>query len=229
MFASIPKRFSSSQVLLVNCLGNGIKQFSMNRAAQRNALSVQLVDEFADAIRENRDARCVILRSEAPGMFCAGADLKERKAMSQEEVHTFLFNLRATLRHLEEMECPTISVIDGAALGGGCEMALCTDMRITTQSAIFGLPETALAIIPGAGGTQRLPRLIGQSRAKELIFTADRIDAQRALEIGLVNYLAPDYESANAKALEIAEKICKNGPIAVRAAKAAINGYDYAD
>ena len=138
---------------------------------------MQLVDELHDAIREHAGARCVIVRSEEPGMFCAGADLKERKSMDEDTVKQFLKDLRATFRHLEEMGCPTISVIDGAALGGGCEMALCTDLRVCTEKSIFGLPETSLAIIPGAGGTQRLPRLIGESRAKELIFTADRIDA----------------------------------------------------
>ena len=83
--------------------------------------------------------------------------------------------MRATFKHLEDMPCPTISVVDGPALGGGCELALCTDMRIATVNSVFGLPETGLAIIPGAGGTQRLTRLVGESRAKELIFTCDKV------------------------------------------------------
>lgn len=91
------------------------------------------------------------------------------------------------------MGCPTISVIDGAALGGGCELALCTDLRIATENSIFGLPETSLAIIPGAGGTQRLTRLIGESRTKELIFTCDRLTGVQAKEIGLVNHVMADY------------------------------------
>ena len=122
-------------------------------------------------------ASCVILRSGTPGMFCAGADLKERKTMNEDEVKTFVRKLRSTFTMLETMECQTISVIDGPALGGGCELALCTDLRIATAQAMMGLPETGLAIIPGAGGTQRLPRLIGVSKAKELIFTGERLSA----------------------------------------------------
>lgn len=113
-------------------------------------------------------------------MFCAGADLKERKGMTKEEGEAFVRKLRAIFTMLETMACPTISIVDGPALGGGCELALCTDMRIATQQAIFGLPETSLAIIPGAGGTQRLPRLVGASIAKELIFTGDRLTAAQA-------------------------------------------------
>ena len=111
-------------------------------------------------------------------MFCAGADLKERKLMNEEEVKLFLHKLRSTFSMFQQMECPTISVVDGHALGGGCELALCSDLRVATQQAIFALPETGLAIIPGAGGTQRLSRLIGVSRAKELIFTGDRLTAE---------------------------------------------------
>ena len=121
------------------------------------------------------------------------------------------------------MECPTISVVDGPALGGGCELSLCSDLRVSTKQAIYGLPETGLAIIPGAGGTQRLARLIGISRAKELIFTGDRLTPEQALEIGLVNHVCEDYEAASDKALEIAAKIGTKGPIAIRAAKKAIH------
>lgn len=156
-------------------------------------------------------------------MFCAGADLKERKFMNDEEVKIFVRKLRSTFSMFEQMECPTISVVDGPALGGGCELALCSDMRVATKEAIFGLPETGLAIIPGAGGTQRLSRLIGVSRAKELIFTGDRLTADQALGIGLVNHVSADFDSAIAKAKEIAAKIGEKGPIAIRAAKKAVH------
>lgn len=127
------------------------------------------------------------------------------------------------------MQCPTISVIDGPALGGGTELALCTDIRVATASAVFALPETGLAIIPGAGGTQRLSRLIGESRAKELIFTCDRLTGEEAYRIGLANHVTADYQAANDKAVEIARKICEKGPIAIRAAKKAINGHEHDD
>ena len=121
------------------------------------------------------------------------------------------------------MACPTISVIDGPAMGGGLELAMCSDIRIATRQAIMSLPETSLAIFPGAGGTQRLPRLIGSAKAKELIFTCDRLNADEAQALGLVNHAADDFEAAMQKAHEIAEKISRNGPIAVKAAKQAIN------
>jgi methylglutaconyl-CoA hydratase len=162
-------------------------------------------------------------------MFCAGADLKERKGMDEDQAREFVRELRATFTMLDQMCCPTISVVDGPALGGGTELALCTDMRICTKDAIFGLPETGLAIIPGAGGTQRLPRLIGISKAKELIFTGDRVNASSALAMGLVNYVCDDYNLATEKAIEIAKKIGEKGPIAIRAAKRAIDGGEAED
>lgn len=123
----------------------------------------------------------------------------------------------------ENLPCPTITVIDGAAMGGGLELALCSDIRIATKEATLALTETSLAIIPGAGGTQRLPRLIGASKAKELIFTADRLNGEQAEKIGLVNHVVDSYDKGYEKALEIANKILQNGPVAVRAAKQAIN------
>ena len=203
---------------------DGIVMFDMNRPKSRNALSRQLVDEFMQAISDHqKDARCVILRSSVKGMFCAGADLKERKGMSDQEVKDFLTKMRKTFTMFSQMACPTISVVDGPALGGGLELSLCSDMRVSTEQAIFGLPETGLAIIPGAGGTQRLARLIGISRAKELIFTGDRLTPEQALDIGLVNHVEADYDAAVEKALGIAKKIGSKGPIAIRAAKKAVH------
>ena len=114
-------------------VSNGIVMFDMNRPRQRNALSRRLVNEFYDAINEyNKTAKCVILRSSNAGMFCAGADLKERKTMSDEEVRQFLTKMRKTFTMFSQMECPTISVVDGPALGGGLELSLCSDLRIST-------------------------------------------------------------------------------------------------
>ena len=132
--------------------------------------------------------------------------------------------MNATFNNFENIACPTISVIDGPALGGGCELSLCSDMRVSTSTALLGLPETGLAIIPGAGGTQRLPRLVGVSIAKELIYTGQRLTAEEALKIGLVNHVRPSYEEAMEKALEIANIIGgEKGPVAIRAAKQAIS------
>ena len=156
-------------------------------------------------------------------MFCAGADLKERKDMQPEEVRAFLRKLKSTFLLFENLSCPTISVIDGACLGGGLELALCSDLRLATKTATLGLPETSLAIIPGAGGTQRLPRLIGTSKAKELIYTGDKLNGEEALRVGLVNHAEQDFDQAYNKALEIAAKIGEKGPIAIKAAKQAIS------
>jgi len=148
--------------VLVEKLDHGLVVFNLNREKSRNALSRLLVTQLEEAIHENFDtAKCVILKSQAPGMFCAGADLKERKDMSEMEVRHFLRKMKLTFILLENMACPTISVVDGPAMGGGLELSLCTDLRIVTKGALLSLPETGLAIIPGAGGTQRLPRLIG--------------------------------------------------------------------
>jgi len=131
--------------------------------------------------------------------------------------------LRNTFDEFYNLPFPTIACIDGFALGGGLELALNADLRIATKNSQIGLTETALAIIPGAGGTQKLARLIGISKAKELIFTARRLKAEEALAYGIVNYVEEDYEKCYNKALELSEAINNNGPLGVRSAKAAIN------
>ncbi|MCO5565055.1 hypothetical protein L7F22_018726 [Adiantum nelumboides] len=166
--------------------------------------------------------RVMILRSNVSGVFCAGADLKERRKMDIPKVKKYSRTIRSTFSYLESLSIPTIAVIEGAALGGGLELALACDLRVCGSAAILGLPETSLAIIPGAGGTQRLPRLIGEARAKELIFTARKFDAKYAEKIGLVEHCV-ESGAAHAKALEIAREIMKQGPLAVRMAKVAID------
>ncbi|KAI6702319.1 hypothetical protein NL676_011455 [Syzygium grande] len=156
-----------------------------------------------------------------PTVFCAGADLKERKTMSPSEVQFFVNSLRLTFSSLEDLHIPTIAVIEGVALGGGLELALSCDLRICGDDAVLGLPETGLAIIPGAGGTQRLPRLVGKSLAKELVFTGRRVGGKDAKSMGLVNHSVASGE-AHLKALEIARDINQKGPLALKMAKRAI-------
>jgi methylglutaconyl-CoA hydratase len=141
--------------------------------------------------------------------------------MEEHEVGPFVEGLRRMFTNLEKLPMPTIAAIEGAALGGGLELAMCCDLRVAGSGALLGLPETSLAIIPGAGGTQRLPRIIGAAKAKELIFTAERFGAAKAEAIGLVNH-AVEAGQATPKALEIAAAIAKNGPVAVRMAKASV-------
>ncbi|KAL2623576.1 hypothetical protein R1flu_003781 [Riccia fluitans] len=203
----------------------GIVVISLNRSETKNAIGAEMLKQLhsiMEGMRHSTHARVLIVLSTVPGVFCAGADLKERRKMGISETEKFVGSLRATFSALETLSIPTIAVIEGAALGGGLELALACDLRVCGEEAIFGLPETSLAIIPGAGGTQRLPRVIGRSRAKELIFTARRIDAQRAESIGLVDHCVQAGEAYN-KAISIAREILSQGPLAVQVAKHAID------
>lgn len=204
---------------------SGIIEVKLHRPEAKNAIGNDMLRGLRnvfEAIDRDSSAHVVMISSSVPKVFCAGADLKERKKMTATEVHSYVKYLRSTFSLIEELQIPTIAVIEGAALGGGLEMALSCDLRICGENALLGLPETGLAIIPGAGGTQRLPRLVGKSKAKELIFTGRRIGGRDALSMGLVNYCVSAGE-AHPKALEIAREINEKGPIAIRMAKRAIN------
>lgn len=218
---------TSKQVIMEKLTGPdaGMIDVVLNRPESRNAIGMAMLDQLQqvfESIHHDPSARVMILRSIVPGAFCAGADLKERRRMEVFEVQKYSHMIRSTFSYLEALRIPTIAVIEGAALGGGLELALACDLRICGSDAVLGLPETSLAIIPGAGGTQRLPRLIGEARAKELIFTARRIDANHAEKIGLVEHCVAS-GNAHEKALEIAKEIMKQGPVAVRMAKVAID------
>lgn len=204
----------------------GIVCLGLDRPASKNALGRQLLGEFRAALaalRDERGVRVLMLHSQVEGVFCAGADLKERASMAPMEVESFVRGLRAAFTELEDFSLPTVAVIEGAALGGGLELALACDLRVVGSAATLGLPETGLAIIPGAGGTQRLPRLIGRSKAKELIFTGRRIGGDEAARLGLADHAVPAGQAMD-RALSLAREILPNGPIALQAAKAAING-----
>lgn len=207
----------------------GVTVFGINRPEVKNAIGANFLKEFEDglnSVRHDKDTRVVVLRSLVPGVFCAGADLKERAKMRAEDVGPFVAKARAFITDLEALPVPVIVALDGGAFGGGLEIALACDLRIAADSAKLGLVETRLAIIPGAGGTQRLPRLIGVARAKELIYTAATINGKEAFDIGLVNSCVTQNENGDAayhKALEMASKILPNGPIGVKMAKVAIS------
>ncbi|WP_379968323.1 enoyl-CoA hydratase [Ectobacillus sp. sgz5001026] len=197
----------------------------LNRPKQANALSLSLLEELQEVwnqIRENTDIRVVIITGAGEKAFCAGADLKERMGMNEAEVRQAVTLIRETINQLEQLPQPVIAAINGTALGGGTELCLACDIRVAAETATLGLTETSLAIIPGAGGTQRLPRLVGLGRAKELIYTARRITGVEAKEYGLVEFTA-NKEDLLTKAYEIAALIAQNGPLAVKAAKLAIS------
>jgi methylglutaconyl-CoA hydratase len=203
----------------------GIAIISLNRPEAANALSIQLLRELKYALEEikfDKTIRCLVITGAGEKAFCAGADLKERAGMGEAEVRRTVALIRSTIHELETLPKPVIAAVNGVALGGGTELALACDLRVASTTAKFGLTETSLGIIPGAGGTQRLPRLIGKGKAKELIFTARRITAEEALNIGLVEYVTTS-ENLLERTLEIARQIIQNAPIAIAQAKFAID------
>lgn len=206
-------------------LGPGITNLILNRPEGKNSLSKGMLKELHEELvmlHEDDSTNVLVISSSVPKVFCAGADLKERKTMAEEEIPNFVEQLRTAFMAVDDLPMPVIGAIEGAALGGGLELALACDLRVCSDSSTLGLPETALAIIPGAGGTQRLPRLVGLQKAKELIFTAKRLTGPEAVAYGLVSESVPD-GTAKQRAIEIAKKINEGGPIALRMAKQAIN------
>jgi len=204
---------------------DGIAVLTLNRAEVMNSFNfalLQALKEQIEAFKFNNNIRVVIITGSGQKAFCAGADLKERTTYSELQVKTFIFTIRNLFTSIEHLSKPVIAAINGVALGGGTELALACDIRIASMNALMGLTETRLAIIPGAGGTQRLPRLIGRGKAKELIFTGRRVDAREALQIGLVNQIC-EQESLLDECLKMAAMICEAGPIAIEQAKYAIN------
>ena len=204
---------------------NGVALLTLNRPKVMNCLNFELLHALRDAvdsIRFDTDIRVVIITGAGEKAFCAGADLKERVTLSPTQVKEFIFTIRSLFTAIEQLPKPVIAAVNGAAFGGGTELALASDIRIAAGTASMGLTETRLAIIPGAGGTQRLPRLIGKGKAKELIFTGRRVGADEALAIGLVNAVSSPDDLVN-DCFDMAGEICKAGPIAIEQAKYAIN------
>jgi methylglutaconyl-CoA hydratase len=204
-----------------------IALITLDRPERMNSLSRALVARFGELGRElasQDDVRLVIVTGSGDKAFCAGADLKERAGMSENEVRALLLAYESELGWLETIAAPTLAAINGAALGGGLELALLCDLRIAAQHAVLGLPETSLGVIPGAGGTQRLPRLLGEARAKELVLRAARLSAPEALILGLVNQVMPKSDDFLLEVINWAEPILSGAPLAIRAALRAMRG-----
>ncbi|NRR21607.1 MULTISPECIES: enoyl-CoA hydratase-related protein [Brevibacillus] len=199
---------------------------TLNRPDELNALNYNTLERLGNLIEQVRldakEIRVVIVKAEGRA-FSAGADLKERRTLTEQQVRRNVRKIRDVFTALERLPQPTIAMINGFAFGGGFELALACDFRYAVADAKMGLTEVSLGIIPGAGGTQRLSRLIGPSKAKELILTARRIQAEEAYQIGFVNAIAKDTEELRELAMGLANEILANAPLAVYQAKSAID------
>ena len=202
----------------------GVVRVTLDRPQAKNALSraVNLeLRRLAVELGQDRDVRAVVLTG-AGGAFSSGADLKERRGVAAADTGPYVDAIAGAITAWAEMPRPTIAALSGVALGGGLELALACDFRIAVEEAVMGLSEVRLGIMPGAGGTQRLARLVGVARAKELVMTGRRIDAQRALEIGLVGRVVPAAQLM-AAADELAGELAACAPLSLAMAKQAID------
>ena len=214
--------------LLKKEMKDGLAIVTIDRQEALNALNNDVLRELYSMFNELNDdgaVRCIILTG-AGKAFVAGADIAAMNAMSPVEGRDMMVLGHKLMNFMEEMEKPIIAAVNGFALGGGCELSMACDFRIASEKAKFGQPETGLGIIPGFGGTQRLPRLVGRAMAKYLLFTSEVIGADRALEIGLVEKVVPA-DSLMEECEKIAAAIMANASLAVGLCKKAVNlGYD---
>ncbi|MFJ7737170.1 enoyl-CoA hydratase [Lysinibacillus sp. NPDC097287] len=214
-----------TQLVQFEILAEGVGLITLSRPVAANAMSVQLLTELGatlDRVNGDPTVRVVLLTGAGEKAFCAGADLKERQGMSDRQVKQIVQLIGATVAKVEALAQPVIAVLNGVAFGGGLELALACDLRIAASHIKVALTEASLGIIPGAGGTQRLPRLIGIGKAKELIYTARRLNAEQAKSYGIVEYVYEGHELRE-KALQLAQEMAKNAPLSLVQAKIAIN------
>lgn len=197
---------------------------TINRPKALNALNSEVIAELSlqlDGIAAS-DLRCLVITGAGEKAFVAGADIGEMLHFTPEEALAFSHTGNAVMEQIENLPIPVVAVVNGFALGGGCELALACDIRIASERAVFGLPEVSLGILPGYGGVQRLARAVGSARAKQLAFTAEKVKAPEALALGLVNEVCPP-ENLLDTALRMAERIAGNAPVAVRGVKDVAN------
>ncbi|MEH7386782.1 enoyl-CoA hydratase-related protein [Bacillus sp. JJ1521] len=203
---------------------NHVATVTLNRPDALNCFNYEMLktlDEVVEDIRTNADVQVVIITGSGEKAFSVGADLKERKTLTESQVRRNVYKIGQVFSSIGDLPQPTIAAINGYAFGGGMELALACDFRISVEETSMGLTETSLAIIPGAGGTQRLPRLIGETKAMELILTAKRISAAEAKEYGIVSSVVAR-ENLMEASMKLANDMLKNGPLALQQAKFAI-------
>jgi len=215
------------ETTLLKELRDGVMVLTINRPDALNCFNMPLLDLFGKTLADlafDREVKVIIVTGSTEGKnaFSTGADLKGRAGMKPDEVRLYIQTIRDVFSAVEALPKPVIAAVNGYAFGGGLELALACDIRLASSTAVVGLTETSLAVIPGAGGTQRLPRIVGVARAKEMIFRARRITADEGLSLGLfLEVVEPDKLLGRAR--EIAGEIAQNGPVAVTQAKFAID------
>jgi enoyl-CoA hydratase len=216
---------NSFEYLLFETDENGIATITINRPDKLNTLNAGVLNELkqaAERVLADENVKAVILTGAGEKAFVAGADIKELNTLNRELGEKLSARGQAVFAAFENCPKPVIAVVNGYALGGGAELAMACHIRIATENAVFGLPEVSLGLIPGYGGTQRLPALVGRAKAMELILTGGQLKAEDALKAGLVNHVAPAGEAAG-KAKELASKMLRNGPVALAKAIQAVN------
>ncbi|MFT3921884.1 MAG: enoyl-CoA hydratase-related protein [Myxococcales bacterium] len=208
---------------------DGIAIWTLARPDRMNSLTTEMLRAFEQLVHETRaskEVRAVVITGQGTRAFCAGADLKERRSMSDAQVREFLNAAERTLLAIDRLDRPVIAALNGAALGGGLELALACDLRVAAPGVALGLPEVSIGIIPGAGGTQRLPRVVGLSRATQMVLLSERVSAEEAWQIGLVHRVAPADQDVLAFALELARPFREGAPLALAAALEALRAAD---
>ena len=207
-------------------VSDGVATITINRPSKYNALNVAVVKTLREFFKEAEDdsnVRVVIITGTGEKAFAAGADITEFQGRNSKSVRALAENGQELCKFMEAMSKPIIGAINGFALGGGCEVAMACDIRYASSNARFGQPEINLGIIPGFGGTVRLPRLVGLGVAKELTYTGDQIKADEALRIGLVNKVFETVEELQSGVLSLAQKLAKKPGVAIKLAKQSLN------
>jgi len=202
-----------------------IATVTLNRPDAMNAFNYDMLVELglvAEELRTNAEVRVVVVTAAGEKAFSVGADLKERRGLTEQQVRRNVYKIGDVFNRIADLPQPTIAAINGYAFGGGMELLLACDFRVTARDMKMGLTETSLAIIPGAGGTQRLPRIIGEAKAMELILTARRFTGEEASGFGLITRLVDESSQVLGGAMELAQEMLKNGPVALQQAKFAI-------
>ncbi len=212
-------------------IDDGILIITLNRPEKHNALNTLTLDELRQVIHEaydDKEVKGVVITGAGIKAFAAGADIAEFQELNELNARKFAENGQEIYELIQNCHKPVIAVVNGFALGGGCELAMACHIRIASENAKFGQPEVYLGVIPGYGGTQRLPQLVGKGKALELLMTGEMVDAEQAEAMGLVNYVSTSKEDALDKAKELLEKIFNNAPLAVGMVINCVNTY-YAD